>query len=332
MATNEITGLCRIEYDHLQGCRAPKTNKTFRRGDVILREKPFVECPVDRDDARLLSVLELKADVRAEFTKLFTDYELKQRGMELDEMDLTPFLEMAENFHEQTGSQIDVTGKEVASILCRWDLAQHLSKIRMYRHISKLPHSCNGDAIYEHNLNTGLGVITANSDIQPATRIGVWALEDLELWWKGANIRSDALKGAGIFQSECMCDRCAGPDQCRALACPGCGDGAICRWGKEKRWKCVLCDFEGSDTAVGGILGIEEGLIEEIGDTKHIAKTELEQMSNTVSERLGPRHWLVALVRKETYRRNSRVDTNFPGALAGLQFIEWINDRQEYGT
>lgn len=44
----EVTGFVRVERDALQGFRSLKTIKSFWPGDVVLREKPMVECAEER--------------------------------------------------------------------------------------------------------------------------------------------------------------------------------------------------------------------------------------------------------------------------------------------
>jgi len=76
---------------------------------------------------------------------------------------------------------------------------------------------------HPHGLN--MGTLSARTSVSPQWWIGSWMLEDANLWWRGANIRSAALQKAGLLSNqECCCARCYGNDVCRAIKCPGCTD------------------------------------------------------------------------------------------------------------
>ena len=72
--------------------------------------------------------------------------------------------------------------------MCRWRIVAPISKIHMYKLISKMHHSCLANLHYEFNVGKDMGEIVARADILPKTRIGLWMLQDPHLWWKGADV------------------------------------------------------------------------------------------------------------------------------------------------
>jgi hypothetical protein len=153
-------------------------------------------------------------------------------------------------------------------------------------------------------------------------------LEDANLWWKGANLRSAALREAGITTEDCSCDRCLGADTCRAIKCPACNNGEVTRRGREKMWMCGSCDFQGSDKVCAGVIDIEQNLCKDFQAVSDLSMDGLLLGLDTVENRLGLRHWLAASLWFELVRRETAsVEMNFKSALHTMQLLEWITTR-----
>lgn len=329
--TSNILGFVRLEFDKAQGLRSLQTIKSFERGDVVVREKAFADCEVDKDVARLAAYIALPHQLKLEFMRMFTNIELAQRGRTSQDVNVEEFEELAEEANEQAGGSVPaLSAADAAEVMFRWDAARHISTIRMYRNISKLIHSCAADVEFRYNIETEMGIVTANGDLKPQTMIGLWLLDDVDVWWKGADMRSEALRNAGFFEKECHCVRCEGADMCRAVKCPNCERGETTRHGCLKRWSCNLCDFNGSDEAVAGFVDLEQQLCRDLRDVSLIDKDELRSWVKHVEARLGLRHWLVAALWKEIHCRQvaKRKEPTFPSTLACLQFLEWIVSRK----
>lgn len=325
---NEVTGYVRIEHDYEQCCRTLKTIKSFRRGEVVARERALCDCEVDRDQKRIVAFARLKKQLRAEFLNVFTDLELSQRSQSVDAVDLAPYQRLLD---EVSGDEAvsSMSALEVASVMLRWGLARHVSKIRMFKTLSKMIHSCAATVQFEYSLDFEMGVLKAWSDVPSQTRVGAWLIEDVDCWWKGADVRSRALQAEGLASHPCRCDRCLGPDTCRAVKCPNCADGELVRHEKVQQWVCSTCDFSGSDNAVAGFVKVEGNLIQEVGDVTQLSKDDLALWLKSVEARVGLRHWLAAALWKESYARHSsrKGEQTFRSAFAGLNFLDWLSSR-----
>lgn len=322
---SEVLGYVRVEHDKLRGLRTVKTIKSFSRGDVVVREKALLNCMVDRDEARLTSFFKASQEVRAAFLEAFSKLELLQYAAVFGSQDFQYLL-------ERCGGEAlpQMSSQEVADVMLRWEATRCISKIHFFKHISKVVHSCAAPGHYEFDVDMDMGVVTARYDIQPSTRIGVWLLEDTSMWWKGADVRSQALSDAQVVLGECKCERCQDKDSCRALKCPGGCSGNIMRHGGKMRWLCNQCDFEGSDTSCAGFIEVEQQLIREIGDITELSKQELNSWLDTVESRIGLKHWLAAALWREIYYRYSvqREETSFTAVHCSLQIMEWILTRE----
>eukprot|EP00415_Alexandrium_ostenfeldii_P004259 UN4259 len=156
--------------------------------------------------------------------------------------------------------------------------------------------------------------------------IGIWMLQDVDCWWKGANARQHALIAEGVLNQPCRCERCLAVDVCRALKCPDCSKGEFRRDGKAKKWKCMECEFEGSDEVVAGFIQVETQLLEELSDPGALPKTQLLTWVSTVEARVGLQHWLAGALWKEIYTRfaGRKNERNFPCVLGAMNFLEWL--------
>lgn len=65
------------------------------------------------------------------------------------------------------------------------------------REASTLRHSCAANVDVCRERGSSMMTITARFTINPQTRIGAWLIGDTSIWWKGANVRSEALQACG---------------------------------------------------------------------------------------------------------------------------------------
>lgn len=329
---SEALGFVRVENDIQQNCRVVKTIKSFRPGELVLREKPLLESTGDSDVKRLLAFCRLNAQQQSEFMKVFTDQEMRDRGASADDADLDSFTGILEKAVAEDASVNLLSKREVAGVVLRWRLAQRVNKFRIFKVASKLLHHCGAPVSCDIN-DSGMIALAANGDIRPQTRIGTWMLEDVDLWWKGANVRQEELIAEGVLNQKCCCERCLDSDACRTLKCPDCTTGEFRRNGKAKKWICAECDFQGSDDAMSCFIQVEAQLLEELSDLGALPKDRLRGLLDTVEERLGLRHWLAAALWKAIYQRFSRKrgagsERNFTSIWAAMDFLEWLVSRQ----
>merc|ERR1712046_472106 len=164
-------------------------------------------------------------------------------------------------------------------------------------------HSCADIVQFEFNIETEMGEVTARCDIPPKTWTGIWMLEDVDVWWKGADVRSQALKAEGLLGRDCVCQRCQGLDTCRAIKCPLCQVGGASRNGRTGQWICDKCDFSGSDDSCAGMIKIEHELREKLVQVTALSRQDLLTWMETLDSRLGTRHWLAMTLWSELFRR-----------------------------
>lgn len=324
---SEILGFVRLENDIQQNCRVVKTIKSFRAGETVLREKPLVECGADSDVKRVLAFLKLKAQHQNEFMKVFTDLEMAERGSSPEDVDLDGFQGVLDKAGAEDQTANSLSKREAAAIILRWRLARHVSKFRVFKVASKMLHHCGAPVSCEYRSESDMAVVVARSEISPQSRIGIWALEDVDSWWKGANVRHQALIDEGILTKPCRCDRCMAPDVCRALKCPDCGKGVFMRDGKAKKWKCQECTFEGSDEVLAGFIQVETQLLEDMSDVSALPKNQLQTWVDTVDARLGLQHWLAGALFKEIHQRFSgrKGERSFRSVGAAMNFLQWLH-------
>lgn len=335
----EVLGYVRVERDESQGYRGLKTIKSFWPCEVVLREKPLMTAPSSAFADRLVAYSNL--DIKKKGLLLqctFTQFEVDDRGIDVTDEALAQALEVA----KQRGAEVPPA--DARCVLQRCMAGSLVDELHLYEQASLLRHSCAADVEFVYS--GGMGAITARHNIAPQKFIGQWLLEDFNLWWKGANVRSAALQKAGLLNQECMCERCQGEDTCRAIKCPGCFDfqkrlkaarllmlmsssavlmasfvgwcrvtiggftarmqGEVTRNGKLKRWRCNVCDFNASDVAVEGYIKIENKLVQELSDARAIPDDKLLEQVDVVTSRVGNQHWLAASLNFEVYDRCMR--------------------------
>lgn len=216
--TKEVVGYVRVERDNVRGCRSVRTIKSFWPGEVVLREKPILSSNTDGLHDYIIAFSKLDETNRnVVISGTFTQFEIDDMHVDVDSETLNNALQMA----HKHGVVTDPTTARLALQRCL--AAAPVDKLHFYARASTLRHSCLADVSFE--FLSGMGTVTARCNIPPQRFVGMWMLQDTSLWWKGANVRSAALRKAGLVsQDACLCERCQGDDTCRAIRCPGCLD------------------------------------------------------------------------------------------------------------
>eukprot|EP00927_Polykrikos_kofoidii_P061636 TRINITY_DN56470_c0_g1_i1.p1 TRINITY_DN56470_c0_g1~~TRINITY_DN56470_c0_g1_i1.p1 ORF type:complete len:511 (+),score=74.54 TRINITY_DN56470_c0_g1_i1:130-1662(+) len=339
---SKVRDFVHFENDDDLGFRCLKTTRFFKRGDAVFKEAPIAESSLDADFERMVAYLQLAPAQKSEFINVFTGAELQQRrfGVESVSESRKEEYEVLLERAQDEGCAPTATLSELVSAMCRWAVAVSVSRVRMYKHISRLTHSCAASVELEHDAGLGIGVVRARFALWTHTRIGIWLLEDVHLWWKGADVRSKAIQHHGLWHQDCVCERCMGADFCRALRCPTCdasgNSGEVVRDGQSMKWTCVVCKFTGSDDCLRGVVTVEQQLIKDLSHVHDMAITDVDNWVCTVVQRLGPQHWLFAAVQMEMYqrqlRRTDNLEMDFRALAASLQFLEWLSSRKIVGV
>eukprot|EP00931_Biecheleriopsis_adriatica_P051834 TRINITY_DN30092_c0_g1_i1.p1 TRINITY_DN30092_c0_g1~~TRINITY_DN30092_c0_g1_i1.p1 ORF type:complete len:528 (+),score=82.23 TRINITY_DN30092_c0_g1_i1:66-1586(+) len=349
----EVLGFVRVDQDAAQNCRTIKAIKAFQAGEVVLRELPLVVAQEDSDIARIHAYLQLGRVQREDFADIMPDLELRHRGFALaDAVDLAPYEEVRAAIQKEHDEQCEakgvmalgiVTTLEVASILIKWRALSKVSPKLVFKVASKLLHSCASHVELHIYPESGLSEVTARRNIPPQTRIGQWMLKDTQLWWKSAALRGEAIKREGLFNGQCRCERCDGPDVVRALTCPSCEIGEVFRNGKTKRWSCTRCDFSGSDKIMVGymetevtgdhdlMIAVEKNLSNVLTNKEKLSNVQLQEFADRVCAQLSFGHFLYAMAIREMYFRSVRScesgEASFSSVLYALRFMEWVLSR-----
>lgn len=223
----EILGFVRIERNAPQGFRTLKTIKSFWPGETVLQENCLVGAEEDTDEERILAFLASDQKKRERFIEIIMEAEVRDREISVDLSKLQEVLSVIPRSIKEGKIPKDakLDHNDAVQVISRWRFGASVDRTHVFERGSMLRHSCGAEVEVKVNQQTHQAVVTSRRALEASRFIGIWELQETNLWWKGANIRSAAVFREGVLQQqECGCERCQAEDVCRAIKCPGCLD------------------------------------------------------------------------------------------------------------
>lgn len=315
--------------------------RDFAAGDLVFREKVLVMAAVENTNlARVRAYCALPDDERQKIREDFFGEEPEIRCAATAFMRLEAAGsgdsagEVARALRDEGHDELDIA--EVEQVIRVWNLNAWNRALAPLA--CKVSHLCAPNVTV--NVDTGRSAIevTACRGISKGDVLGGWYFQDTGLWWMGADVRRS------IFETQrgfgCACDRCLGPDVCRAVPCGKCADGLIVPDGvlpgakEAPTWRCSSCGRQGPGDAVAltAEADLNARVLLELKPTKGRAPPTADvllALEMETRQRLGYHHWVAGAAALLLHMRvrppGGRLDAF--STASGVRFLGWLLGR-----
>eukprot|EP01012_Entosiphon_sulcatum_P066422 TRINITY_DN9565_c0_g1_i1.p1 TRINITY_DN9565_c0_g1~~TRINITY_DN9565_c0_g1_i1.p1 ORF type:complete len:550 (+),score=68.36 TRINITY_DN9565_c0_g1_i1:567-2216(+) len=303
--------------------------RDFTIGETIFREHPLILLPKERKETPLYAALDTIAkDVGLAESYLYPIIYFKNASPDTQGRILeffSPELDRdSAEFKAYHTACAAVVGIAEFTHLSVEDLIRYLLILRTNQHAagqglkctalyelgSKVTHSCDPNTLCLMD-----GIVIEYRALKPIKKHEMLTFSYIAGFdlWKATNVRRKMIKDARFF--ECCCNRCVGPDLCRRMRCPTCGDphtlyfmpgqaSFVPTVGEptDTPWTCfnANCGKKWRDEDMP--LAEEEKLRMAVlqsyfSDSAGVRdRVEAKQMLAYCDAKLGPYHWLSALM------------------------------------
>lgn len=331
--------MCRGKGD--LGDMVAVATREFAAGDLVFREKALVMAAIENTNlARLRAYCYLPDDERRKIRDDFFGDEPEVRCA------ATAFMRPDAAGSGDSAAEVattlrgeghaELTIEEVERVIRVWNLNAWNRALAPLA--CKVSHLCAPNVMV--NVDTTRGAIEAVAcrAISKGDVLGGWYFQDTGLWWMGCDVRRQVFETQRGFG--CACDRCLGPDTCRAVPCGKCVDGFIVPDGvrpgiaEAQIWRCLSCGHQGPGDGVRFVAeaDLTARVLVELKPQKGHASPPAEQllaMEMETRQRLGRHHWVNGAVSLLLHIRvrppGGRLDAF--STASGVRFLGWLLGR-----